>query len=69
MRPVTALVNSAGVDGGTFRIPDLRFDVLDELARANVVCTMLCWRGAVRRMSTGLGFGGGAIVNVSSMVA
>ena len=65
--PVTALVNSAGVDGGAFRVADFRFDVLDELFRTNVVGTMLCCREAVRRMSTRLGFGGGAIVNVSSM--
>ena len=65
--PVTALVNSAGVDGGAFRVSDFRPDVLDTLFRTNVVGTMLCCREAVRRMSTRLGFGGGAIVNVSSM--
>ncbi len=65
--PVTALVNSAGVDGGAFRVSDFRPEVLDALFRTNVVGTMLCCREAVRRMSTRLGFGGGAIVNVSSM--
>ncbi len=45
---------------------------MDELARliaVNVVATMLCCREAVRRMSSGRGGRGGAIVDVSSMAA
>lgn len=71
--PVTALVNSAGVGGGDYRVEDMPFAVLDALFRVNVIGAMLCCREAVRRMSTRRGFPGGgrggAIVNVSSMAA
>ena len=69
--PATALVNSAGIGGGTWRTTDFRFDILDAVLRTNVIGTMLCCREAVRRMSTRHDFPGGgqggAIVNVSSM--
>jgi NAD(P)-dependent dehydrogenase (short-subunit alcohol dehydrogenase family) len=67
--PLAALVNSAGINGGKGRVADFSADRLDRLMAVNVVGTMLCCREAVRRLSTGRGGPGGAIVNVSSMAA
>jgi NAD(P)-dependent dehydrogenase (short-subunit alcohol dehydrogenase family) len=65
--PVTHLVNSAGIDGGTSRVEDFDAAVLAELFTVNTIGLMLCCREAVRRMSTKHGGPGGVIVNVSSM--
>jgi len=65
--PVTHLVNSAGIDGGTSRVEDFDAAVLAELFTVNTIGLMLCCREAVRRMSTRHGGQGGVIVNVSSM--
>lgn len=66
----SALVNSAGIDGGPeTRVADLEQASLERLFAVNVIGTMLCCREAARRMSTGHGGAGGAIVNVSSMAA
>jgi NAD(P)-dependent dehydrogenase (short-subunit alcohol dehydrogenase family) len=67
--PVTGLVNSAGIGGGTHRVEDFDAAVLAELFAVNVTGLMLCCREAARRMSTRRGGKGGAIVNVSSMAA
>jgi NAD(P)-dependent dehydrogenase (short-subunit alcohol dehydrogenase family) len=68
--PLTALVNSAGIDGGAATpVAELEQSRLERLLAVNVIGTMLCCREAVRRMSTGRGGAGGAIVNVSSMAA
>jgi NAD(P)-dependent dehydrogenase (short-subunit alcohol dehydrogenase family) len=67
--PLSALVNSAGINGGKNRVTDFTADQLDRLMAVNVVGTMLCCREAVRRLSTLRGGPGGAIVNVSSMAA
>ena len=67
---LTALVNSAGINGGPeTRVADLEQAPLERLLAVNVIGTMLCCREAVRRMSTAAGGAGGAIVNVSSMAA
>jgi len=67
---LTALVNSAGINGGPeTRVADLEQAPLERLMAVNVIGTMLCCREAVRRMSTAAGGAGGAIVNVSSMAA
>lgn len=67
---LTALVNSAGINGGPeTRVADLEQAPLERLMAVNVIGTMLCCREAVRRMATGSGGAGGAIVNVSSMAA
>jgi NAD(P)-dependent dehydrogenase (short-subunit alcohol dehydrogenase family) len=65
--PVTHLVNSAGIDGGTSRVEDFDAAVLAELFTVNTIGLMLCCREAARRMSTKHGGQGGVIVNVSSM--
>ena len=65
--PVTHLVNSAGIGGGTSRVEDFDAEVLAELFTVNTIGLMLCCREAARRMSTGRGGAGGVIVNVSSM--
>jgi NAD(P)-dependent dehydrogenase (short-subunit alcohol dehydrogenase family) len=67
---LTALVNSAGIDGGPATpVAELEQARLERLLAVNVIGTMLCCREAVRRMSTARGGQGGAIVNVSSMAA
>lgn len=67
---LTALVNSAGINGGPETVvADLEQAPLERLMAVNVIGTMLCCREAVRRMSTARGGRGGAIVNVSSMAA
>jgi NAD(P)-dependent dehydrogenase (short-subunit alcohol dehydrogenase family) len=65
--PVTHLVNSAGIDGGTMRVEAFDEAMLARLFAVNVVGLMLCCRAAARRMSTRHGGKGGVIVNVSSM--
>jgi NAD(P)-dependent dehydrogenase (short-subunit alcohol dehydrogenase family) len=65
--PVTKLVNSAGINGGTRRVEQFDGPGLAALFAINVVGLMLCCREAARRMSTARGGRGGAIVNVSSM--
>jgi NAD(P)-dependent dehydrogenase (short-subunit alcohol dehydrogenase family) len=67
--PLDALVNNAGV-----LAPQLRLDAMDaarieRVLAVNVLGALLCAREAVRRMSTGRGGRGGAIVNVSSGAA
>jgi NAD(P)-dependent dehydrogenase (short-subunit alcohol dehydrogenase family) len=65
--PVTHLVNSAGIGGGTARVEDFDAAMLAELFTVNTIGLMLCCREAARRMSTRRGGPGGVIVNVSSM--
>lgn len=66
---LTGLVNNAGIV-----LPDARLDQMDaaRITRSfaiNVTGTFLCAAAAVRRMSTGHGGKGGAIVNISSGAA
>jgi len=67
--PPRGLVNNAGVTGGFARLEELTLDALMSALRVNVVGSILCAREAVRRMSTRRGGTGGAIVNISSLVA
>ena len=67
--PLAGVVNNAGIDGPHCRVTDLEADALTRLLAVNVVGLQLCCREAARRMSTRLGGGGGAIVNVSSMAS
>jgi NAD(P)-dependent dehydrogenase (short-subunit alcohol dehydrogenase family) len=67
--PLRALVNNAGVTGGFARIEALTVDALTRMLAVNVIGTALCAREAVRRLSTRHGGAGGAIVNISSLVA
>jgi NAD(P)-dependent dehydrogenase (short-subunit alcohol dehydrogenase family) len=67
--PIVGLVNNAGTTGVTARMDMQAPDDLQRLFAVNVFGTMYCAREAVRRMSTGHGGGGGAIVNISSAAA
>ncbi len=67
--PLTALVNNAGVLDVQARVVDLTVERITRILAVNVVGSFLCAREAVRRMSTGSGGAGGAIVNVSSRAA
>ena len=66
---VTALVNNAGIVRPQAGIDGLDSERIGRVLRTNVTGTLLCCREAVRRMSTGRGGQGGAIVNVSSIAA
>jgi NAD(P)-dependent dehydrogenase (short-subunit alcohol dehydrogenase family) len=67
--PIRALVNNAGITGGFARVDSIDAHTASEVLRINVLGTMLCCGEAVRRMSTRHGGSGGAIVNISSLVA
>ena len=64
--PVTALVNNAGTTGGLARVMDLDIEQADQAYRSVLRSVLLCTREASRRMATGRGGAGGAIVNISS---
>ena len=64
-----ALVNNAGVVDQTSRVDAMTMARLQRMFAVNVVGSFLCAREAVKRMSTGGGGIGGAIVNVSSAAA
>ena len=67
--PIAALVNNAGITGGFARVEAVDAGAVARMLAVNVTGTMICSREAVRRMSTRTGGRGGAIVNVSSLVA
>ncbi|MEV4143107.1 SDR family oxidoreductase [Amycolatopsis sp. NPDC049691] len=68
--PVTALVNNAAIVGNTpGRLDSYDVEVVRRTLDVNVTGVFLCCREAVRRMSTGYGGEGGAIVNISSTAA
>jgi NAD(P)-dependent dehydrogenase (short-subunit alcohol dehydrogenase family) len=66
---LSALINNAGITGGFARVEEVKADQLARMLAVNVTGTMLCCREAVRRMSTRHAGQGGAIVNISSLVA
>ncbi|MEM6463850.1 MAG: SDR family oxidoreductase [Pseudomonadota bacterium] len=67
--PVTALVNNAGILGPSTAFADLKPSDLERVFETNVYGYFHYAREAVRCMSTATGGSGGAIVNVSSVVA
>jgi NAD(P)-dependent dehydrogenase (short-subunit alcohol dehydrogenase family) len=66
---IGGLVNNAAVTGGFARVEKVTADAIARVLAVNVTGLMLCSREAVRRMSTKNGGKGGAIVNISSLVA
>lgn len=64
--PVSALVNNAGINGGTGTVEEITLDRLQSVFATNVYGTFLCCREAVRHMKQ---LGHGSIVNVSSEAA
>ena len=66
---IDALVNNAGISGGSALVADVTAETLEEVFRVNVAGYFLCAREAVRRMSTERGGRGGLIVNVSSIAS
>jgi NAD(P)-dependent dehydrogenase (short-subunit alcohol dehydrogenase family) len=63
---VMGLVNNAGVVDVSARVEAMSVARLKRMFDINVIGSMVCAREAVKRMSTGHGGTGGAIVNVSS---
>ena len=68
-RPLSGLVNSAGISIAGGPVAEFNATDLARLLAVNVLGTMLCCREAVRRMSLRRGGQGGAIVNISSMAS
>jgi NAD(P)-dependent dehydrogenase (short-subunit alcohol dehydrogenase family) len=64
--PLTALVTSAGITGGTKSIMELDDRTLQDVVATNLLGTFYCVRAASRRMARSRGGAGGAIVNISS---
>lgn len=60
------VVNNAGVLFEQGRLVDFAAERIERTMAVNVIGLLLCCREAARRMSTGSGGAGGAIVNVSS---
>lgn len=67
--PITGLVNNAGILGPSTPFEALNFTDLKRVFETNVYGYFNCAQQAVRHMSTRHGGGGGAIVNISSVVA
>lgn len=66
---IGGLVNNAGVTGGFTRVEEVSAETIEDVLKVNVGGMILCCREAVKRMSTRRGGMGGAIVNISSLVA
>ena len=62
-------MNNAGITGGFSRVEAITAAALADVLAVNVAGTILCAREAVKRMSSRHGGQGGAIVNISSLVA
>lgn len=67
--PVGGFVNNAGIVAPAAQLADISAERLERVFRTNVTGAFLGAREAARRMGTGRGGAGGAIVNVSSMAA
>ncbi len=68
-RPLSALVNNAGVVDMPQRVDAMSGERFRRMFAINVLGSLYCAREAVRRMSTKHGGAGGAIVNLSSAAA
>jgi len=66
---IGGVVNNAGITGGFMRVEDVQSATIEDVLSVNVTGMILCCREAIRRMSIRHGGNGGAIVNVSSLVA
>jgi NAD(P)-dependent dehydrogenase (short-subunit alcohol dehydrogenase family) len=66
---LSALVNNAATIERQTRLDTMDAARINRVLSTNVTGAFLCCREAVRRMSTGHGGGGGAIVNISSAAA
>jgi NAD(P)-dependent dehydrogenase (short-subunit alcohol dehydrogenase family) len=66
---VSALVNNAGIVGGSGRVEDMTADEVSRVLAINVTGCFTAAREAIKRMSTRRGGAGGSIVNISSAAA
>lgn len=67
--PVTALVNNAAILPPPMSVNEMSYERLRTVFDTNIIGPFICAREAIRRMSTLNGGRGGAIVNISSIVA
>jgi NAD(P)-dependent dehydrogenase (short-subunit alcohol dehydrogenase family) len=66
---VSALVNNAGIVGGSGRVEDMTAGEVSRVLAINVTGCFTAAREAIKRMSTRRGGAGGSIVNISSAAA
>jgi NAD(P)-dependent dehydrogenase (short-subunit alcohol dehydrogenase family) len=64
--PVTALINNAGINGGTCEVENITADHLQSVFATNVFGTIYACREAIKQMKQQ---GGGNIINISSEAA
>src|SRR3990167_10312910 len=64
--PVSALVNNAGINGGSCDLASISFDTLHSVFAINVFGTFIACREAIKRMKQ---LNGGSVVNVTSEAA
>ncbi|MDB5542677.1 MAG: Sugar dehydrogenase [Devosia sp.] len=69
MGRLAGLCNNAGMIAPALRVEAMTAERLNRMFAVNVTGAVLCAGAAVRRMSTGHGGAGGAIVNISSAAA
>ncbi len=69
MGPLAGLVNNAGILDKPARVDELDPERLARMWAVNITGSFLCAGEAVKRLSTGHGGNGGAIVNLSSAAA
>lgn len=68
-RPLTALVNNAGVVDVKSPLSQMSTERFERMMRVNVIGSMVYAREAIKRMSLETGGVGGSIVNLSSVAA
>lgn len=68
-RPLTALVNNAGIVDVKSPLSQMSTDRLEHMMRVNVIGPMVYAREAIKRMSLETGGVGGSIINLSSVAA
>ncbi len=68
-RPLTALVNNAGIAGPVSRLDQASGELMRQVVDTNVLGFLYCARAAIRRMAKRHGGIGGGIVNLSSGAA
>lgn len=66
---VRAVVNNAGITGGSARVADVTTETLTRTFAVNVLGSFVVARAAIAAMSEAHGHAGGAIVNISSLAA
>ena len=67
--PLAALVNNAGITGGSARVAEVTSQTLARTFAINVIGAFACARAAIPLLGRSYGNAGGSIVNISSLAA